>query len=292
MEEIGLIDPKGPYETVYRHDLLIGMRIKEGVKVITRNQAEKMLNSLGSASEALGWLIIDFLATLPTNYGKTLRSAQDMFDMSDRTLESKRLLGQKCPPHRRDMRFTITHHRVIFAEYKDLMTDEQQDYWMQQLIRSTEIPGSKGYAWSAETLREKIRKELGLVPSVRLDDDRHEWEIENDRLKRENWLAAGKVAVMQKFVTDQLVPAMEGAPDMFQESIVKALEDFVSREDEISFPETPWFAHATGAGGYEFYTLLADGETKVFSWEPGHDRGAFEFLRQTNLIRFVEEGGI
>lgn len=286
-EEIALIDPKGPYETVYRHDLLVGMRIKKGVKVITRNQATKMLDSLGSAKEALDWLIIDFLATLPTNYGKTLRIAQEMFDMSDRTLEAKRLLGQKCPPEKREMRFTITHHRVIFAEYG--MTEEQQDYWMQQLIRSTEIPGSDGYAWSAETLRGKIREELGLVPSIRFDDERHEWEIENDRLKRENWMAAGKVAVMQKFVADELIPAMGDDPNMG--NIVKTLENFVSREDEISFPETPWHATPTATGGYEFYTLLVDGSkvSKVFSWESGHDRGAFEFLRQTNLIRFAED---
>lgn len=283
-EELELIDPKGPYETVYRHDLLVGMRIKDGKKV-TRNQATKMLDSLGSAKEALDWLIIDFLATLPTNYGKTLRIAQQMFDLSDRTLESKRLLGQKCPPEKREMRFTITHHRVIFAEYE--MTEEQQDYWMRQLFRSTEIPGSGEYAWSAETLRGKIREELGLVPGIRLDDERHEWEIENDRLKREGWLAVGKVAVMQKFVADELIPAMGDDPDMGD--IVKTLENFVSREDEISFPETPWHANATGSGGYEFYTLLADG-SKVFSWESGHDRGAFEFLRQTNLIRFAEEG--
>lgn len=285
-EELELVDPKGPYETVYLHGLLVGMRIKSGKRRVTRNQAIKMLDSLGSAKEALDWLIIDFLATLPKDYGRTLRMAQERFDLSDRTLEGKRLLGQKCPPHRREMRFTITHHRVIFAEYKDL-TDEQQDYWMQQLIRSTEIPGSEGYAWSAETLRGKIREELGLVPSVRFDDERHEWEVENDRLKREGWLVRGKVAVMQKFVHDELIPAMADAPDM--EDVIRTLEDFVSREDEISFPETPWHANATSAGGYEFYTLLADGETKVFSWESGHDHGAFEFLRQTNLIRFAED---
>ncbi len=281
-EELTLVDPKGPYETVYRHDLLVGMRIK-GDKRVTRNQAIKMLDSLGSAKEALDWLIIDFLATLPTDYGKTLRIAQQMFDLSDRTLESKRLLGQKCPPCRREMRFTITHHRVIFAEYE--MTEQMQDYWMQQLIGSTNIPGSDGYAWSAETLRGKIREELGLVPNVMLSDERHAWEIENDKLKRENWQAQGKVAVMQKFVTDELIPAMGGDPAMG--GIIKTLEDFVSREDEISFTETPWHATSTDTGGYEFYTLLSDG-SKVFSWQSGHDRGAFEFLRQTNLIQFVE----
>ncbi len=270
--EIAAFDPRkvqefedGPYYMVPGR----GLAIKDNEEP-TEDQAEEMLAFIDEWDQFGALIAAHFLATLPTRYGRTLNKAMALFGKrwGEKRVWALRGFGVKCPAHLVIRGVSLSHHMTLYWDYK--LSQEQRDDWMEKLLESADQPGANGRMWSVNDLREKVRKQLGL-PSGKppsLTDSSHELAVENDKLKTDLWNAESGLVLIEKIITENVIPHLEDSGDDASLSAVETLRDMIEERSSAVPGEPTWYfkPNDDGRGGELMWKEVIPSGVPVFTY--------------------------
>ena len=281
----GLIPSKSPYHIIYNNRGEIAGLGVDGDPSIT--EASEMLVSLAAIDTTLKWLLIDWLSTLPMHYGRTLAQAVELTGYSESTLAKYRLLGKACPPEKRDMTVSITHHMTIYTEFEPL-SDKDKEEWMARLNASVNDEQADGQVWSNALLRFKIRESLGWEQGPWKGDKDHQLIIENDKLSTDLKMSEARSGYRASALAE-IAEILEDANELEQNELVERIMKAAERASGILPGETElpqgakWVGVPSDSGGWELYSQNPNG-SRVPVWASGHHPDALETLKRFVLF--------
>lgn len=289
--EIAAFDPlkvqefeDGPYYIVPSR----GLAIKDGEEP-TEDQAEEMLAFINEWDQFGALIAAHFLATLPTEYGRTLNKAMALFGgrWGQKRIWALRGFGGRCPAQLVVPGVSLSHHMTLYWDFS--LTQEQRDKWMDKLLESAEQPGANGRMWSVEFLREKIRDQLGLPKGKppRPTDNEHELVIENDELKTDLWKKESELVLIEQILIEDVIPSLEASGDEVALSAVETLRDMIEEKSLVTPPEPVWYfkPNGGGGGGELMWKEVVAGEEAVFTYIHEDDlplRAKEDLIRKLN----------